>query len=86
METAKLEACILAVDLSVLPSAKLVLTYIGEQEQVDFKSEFVQGLYAGYKRRQRELEPTTSRPTVRHLNHSATTLFLYHSILYLLYY
>ena len=39
MVTAKLEACMLAVDLSVLPSAKLVpiLIQLGELEHVDFK-------------------------------------------------
>ena len=48
--TAKLEACMLAVDLSVLPPAELVPNYTARwTEHVDFKENFFKSIsYSGY--------------------------------------
>ena len=63
----------LAVNLSLLPLAKLVPIYIaGWTETCRFKRELVRGSYAVCKQRQRGLKLTTCRIAVRHFNHLAS--------------
>ena len=65
----------LAVDLLVLPQLSWYLfnDWVNRNLQI-LKKELIQSSHAVYKRRQREIEPTTSEFVVRHFNCSTITL------------
>ena len=70
MVIVKLEACAQAVDLSVLPPAKLtLLIQPGEPKHADFKENLFKALTQVTSSDSMDSNPRPIRSAVRHLNH-----------------